>query len=524
MGRTLRCAQTDRTASLRAPARARRLRRRHRHRSAPRSPPRACSRRTSARRRSSGRTRSASSSSRCAIGYWYGGRVADRDPTLERPAEDRAARRGPARGGPVRRRPVPRASPSTRSTRSAPARSPARSSRCSCSSPCRCSCSGMVAPYAIRLAVAAASRRPGTIAGRLYAISTIGSLLGTFLSALLLIPLLGTRRTFLVFALALALVAVLGPAPARGCSLVPGAARRCSSRCRSARSRRPRTATASSTRPTPSTSTRASSRTRRRRPLPRAQRGPGGPLDASAPRLVPDRQHLGRVPRRAVRRARRAAAGGSRSSATPPARPRARTATTSRDTYVDGVEIDGELTEIGREYFDMRNPRLETFTDDARPFLRADRPQRYDAILVDAYRQPYIPFYLATKEFFELARDRLNPGGVVLVNVGHPEGSTDLEEVLGATMADVFDDRPARPGRGHEHAAHRHRRRARRREQLRARDPDAARRPAPARARRRPARIEPRLRGRHGLHRRQGAGRVAHRRVDRRGRRATGER
>ena len=44
--------------------------------------------------------------------------------------------------------------------------------------------------------------------------------------------------------------------------------------------------------------------------------------------------------------------------------------------------------------------------------------------MVDAYRQPYIPFYLTTREFFPLARDRLEPGGVVVVNAGHPEGST----------------------------------------------------------------------------------------------------
>ena len=51
--------------------------------------------------------------------------------------------------------------------------------------------------------------------------------------------------------------------------------------------------------------------------------------------------------------------------------------------------------------------------------------------MVDAYRQPYIPFYLATREFFELVRDRLAPGGVVIVNAGHPEGNDDLEKVLG---------------------------------------------------------------------------------------------
>ena len=70
---------------------------------------------------------------------------------------------------------------------------------------------------------------------------------------------------------------------------------------------------------------------------------------------------------------------------------------------------------------------------DARPFLRAT-DARYDAIFVDAYRQPYIPFYLATQEFFELVRDRLEPDGVVLINVGLPRGSTALEKVLTATM------------------------------------------------------------------------------------------
>ena len=51
---------------------------------------------------------------------------------------------------------------------------------------------------------------PGRIAGRLYAISTVGSLAGTMLAALVLIPFVGTQRTFLVFALALALVAAAG--------------------------------------------------------------------------------------------------------------------------------------------------------------------------------------------------------------------------------------------------------------------------------------------------------------------------
>ena len=106
-------------------------------------------------------------------------------------------------------------------------------------------------------------------------------------------------------------------------------------------------------------------------------------------------------------------------------------------TRVDGVEIDSELSEIGRRYFDMNNPRLRLYHEDARPFLRRT-DERYDVISVDAYRQPYIPFYLATREFFELCRDRLAPGGVLIVNAGHPEGQDELEKVLTATMREVF--------------------------------------------------------------------------------------
>ena len=61
---------------------------------------------------------------------------------------------------------------------------------------------GCVAPYAVRLSVAALDEA-GRVAGRLYAISTLGSLAGTFLSALVLIPFVGTRRTFLTYALVL---------------------------------------------------------------------------------------------------------------------------------------------------------------------------------------------------------------------------------------------------------------------------------------------------------------------------------
>src|SRR4051794_16333922 len=71
---------------------------------------------------------------------------------------------------------------------------------------------GAVAPYAIRLSITDVGRS-GSTAGRLYAISTAGSLVGTFLASLLLVPFAGTQRTFLLFAAALAVVAALGLRP-----------------------------------------------------------------------------------------------------------------------------------------------------------------------------------------------------------------------------------------------------------------------------------------------------------------------
>ncbi|HNH85500.1 MAG TPA: fused MFS/spermidine synthase, partial [Solirubrobacterales bacterium] len=108
-------------------------------------------------------------------------------------------------------------------------------------------------------------------------------------------------------------------------------------------------------------------------------------------------------------------------------------------TKIDAVEIDGKVTEVGRKYFGLDNPNMEVHTEDARPWLEAADPV-YDVIMVDAYHQPYIPFYMATKEFFELVRDRLRPGGVVLINVGHPENSDALEENLTATLEEALPE------------------------------------------------------------------------------------
>src|SRR5581483_11699767 len=81
--------------------------------------------------------------------------------------------------------------------------------------------------------------------------------------------------------------------------------------------------------------------------------------------------------------------------------------------------------------------RLHVVTADARPFLERTHA-RFDLILVDAYRQPYVPFYLATQQFFRLVRSRLRPGGIVALNVATVPGDHRLAEGIAGTLRTVF--------------------------------------------------------------------------------------
>jgi spermidine synthase len=289
---------------------------------------------------------------------------------------------------------------------------------------------GAVAPWAARLAVGDDARGAGEAVGRLYAISTAGSLVGTMTSALVAIPLLGTQRTFIAFALALGAVAVLAlgrralpitAALALALAIPPGSIKDAEDE---------RVLYEGET-------VQQYVRIVEREDGSRAMELNEGQAVHSLWKpdtyltddywdgmvVLPTIGHV--EPRRIAILGN---AGGTVARAFGHYFPR---------TAVDAVEIDGELTSLGRKYLDLDNPRMTAYAEDARPWLEASEGG-YDAILVDAYRQPYIPFYLTTAEFFALAAERLAPGGVVIVNVGHPEGSPKLEQVLGATMSTAF--------------------------------------------------------------------------------------
>ena len=104
---------------------------------------------------------------------------------------------------------------------------------------------------------------------------------------------------------------------------------------------------------------------------------------------------------------------------------------------IDGVEIDPAIVATGRKYFAMTEPNLHVYTQDGRTFL-ATTHSHYDVIAVDAFQQPYIPFQLTTREFFTAIHSHLSPDGVVTLNTGHTTHDYRLVQAFVNTMSQVF--------------------------------------------------------------------------------------
>jgi len=287
---------------------------------------------------------------------------------------------------------------------------------------------GMVTPFAIRIGIQDMDRA-GSTAGRIFALSTAGSLLGTFLPPLVTIPLFGTQRTLIGAAVLIAagaalllglrwlwVAVVLGGLLA----IPPGAVKATNDLIYEEESRYQFIQVVE----------RAD--TARRLFL----------NEGYAVHSIwrPDEVLTGgewdmflTVPPLLDRPVERVAilgnAGGTTARAFGLYYP---------EVSIDGVEIDPAVNEGAARYFGLGdNPRLNVITADARPFLRAAE-EKYDLIFIDAYRQPYVPFYLATADFFALCRERLKPGGIVALNISTVPGDDRLPHGIAGTLATQF--------------------------------------------------------------------------------------
>jgi spermidine synthase len=306
---------------------------------------------------------------------------------------------------------------------------------------------GMVSPFATRLSLSSVSDG-GEVAGSIYSLSTVASFVGIFLPVLLLIPAIGTSRTMLVFAAVLVIAGVIGllrVAPTwatAAAALLVGVIVLFF------------VATPSVIKPAPFGTLAAEKESaynyiqvidyndgQRDWKYLALNEGHaihskyssdpntievGGPWDyfAVAPYFNANYQ-----PDQFKSMAMIGSAAGTVSKQI--------TRIYGPNTHIDNVEIDPEIVQVGQQYFAMNEPNVVNNEEDGRFFLR-NSTQKYDLIGVDAYRQPYIPFQLTTREFFQEVRDHLTPGGVAVLNAGSYNGDERLVEATANTMAAVF--------------------------------------------------------------------------------------
>ncbi|NGM67930.1 spermidine synthase [Natronolimnobius sp. AArcel1] len=111
------------------------------------------------------------------------------------------------------------------------------------------------------------------------------------------------------------------------------------------------------------------------------------------------------------------------------------------DAEIDVVELDPEVTDAADEYFGLERDEMNIHTEDGRQFLE-QTDDTYDVIVIDAYKQDQVPFHLTTTEFMDLVSDRLSDDGMLHANViAAPSGpAAEFYQAQYHTMAEVFPE------------------------------------------------------------------------------------
>lgn len=299
---------------------------------------------------------------------------------------------------------------------------------------------GTVTPFAIRLVITD-TQEAGKTAGRIYAISTLGSFLGTFTPDLLLIPWVGTRWTFVIFSLLLSIVGLSGlflaggwkaglkwawmPVVILALGLIwgPGPVKKHPDQIYEKES----------------SYNYIQVLEKEGYRFLRLNEGQGihsiyhpdytaywgtwmqvlpAPFFNPAPTTPDDVNTMAIIGLAAGTSARQASGAFN-------------------DLPIDGYEIDQEIILIGQEYFDMGLPNLTAIPEDGRWGL-VHSGKVYSLISIDAYRPPYIPWHLTTQEFFQEVYQHLDDRGTLVLNVGRVPEEDKLLAGLVATIQTVF--------------------------------------------------------------------------------------
>lgn len=106
---------------------------------------------------------------------------------------------------------------------------------------------------------------------------------------------------------------------------------------------------------------------------------------------------------------------------------------------IEGIEIDSALTDVGKTFFNLReSENIKIIHQDARVYINRTK-EKYDIIIVDLYNGgTYVPFHLATKEFFRAIYKKLNSDGIMIVNIPFYAQNNLLEEYYLNTIYSFF--------------------------------------------------------------------------------------
>ncbi len=298
---------------------------------------------------------------------------------------------------------------------------------------------GAISPFAIRLSVDDTSKA-GQISGQIYAISTLGSFIGTFLPTLVTIPTVGTKLTFFGFGMFLLIVALVGLAKFAspremlklGWMPVLLAIVAVLSAGQSLKN------SSGQVYETESAYNYIQVQQQNGYTLLKLNDGQGihsmyhpdtlnygGPWEQF---LVGPYFYANRKPQDVKRMAIVGLAAGTAAR---------QASAVYGDIPIDGFELDDQIVEVGEKYFGMNLPNLTVHIGDGR--LNLERSEaKYDIIGVDAYRPPYIPPHMTTQEFFGIVASHLTDDGVLTINVGSVPGDRRLIDGLATTIATQF--------------------------------------------------------------------------------------
>jgi spermidine synthase len=108
------------------------------------------------------------------------------------------------------------------------------------------------------------------------------------------------------------------------------------------------------------------------------------------------------------------------------------------DVEVVGVELDPKVIDVAERYFGLADhPRIRLVEADARWYVETT-PDLFDVIVIDLYVTGHIPFFTTTKEFFEQVKHRLTDRGVLMMNILSIQPGEELIAPFIRTVGSVF--------------------------------------------------------------------------------------